>query len=81
MKVLATPRDRGKRLDSSDFEGSSSTISEECHTNSKSQIYSFPNVTELGNAYSMLRCHLLKENRAMTGIQFVTDEKGRKVAV
>jgi hypothetical protein len=24
-------------------------------------------------------CRHLKENRAMTGIQFVTDEKGRKV--
>jgi hypothetical protein len=29
----------------------------------------------------MRRCHHLKENEAMTGIQFVTDEKGRKVAV
>jgi hypothetical protein len=29
----------------------------------------------------MRRCHPLKENRAMTGIQYVTDEKGRKVAV
>jgi hypothetical protein len=27
------------------------------------------------------RWHHLKENRAMSGIQFVTDEKGRKVAV
>jgi hypothetical protein len=25
--------------------------------------------------------HRLKENRAMTGIQYVTDEKGRKVGV
>jgi hypothetical protein len=27
------------------------------------------------------RSHPMKENRAMSGIQFVTDEKGRKVAV
>jgi hypothetical protein len=27
------------------------------------------------------RCRHLKDNEAMTGIQFVTDEKGRKVAV
>jgi len=27
------------------------------------------------------RCGSLKENEAMSGIQFVTDEKGRKVAV
>jgi hypothetical protein len=27
------------------------------------------------------RCQHLKENEAMTGIQFVTDAKGRKVAV
>jgi len=29
----------------------------------------------------MRRCRHLNENRVMTGIQFVTDEKGRKVAV
>ena len=29
----------------------------------------------------MRRCHHLKENEAITGIQYVTDEKGRKVAV
>jgi hypothetical protein len=29
----------------------------------------------------MRRCRRLMENEAMTGIQFVTDEKGRKVAV
>ena len=29
----------------------------------------------------MRRCPHLKENEAMTGIQYVTDEKGRKVAV
>jgi len=29
----------------------------------------------------MCRDRHLKENRAMTGIQFVTDEKGRKVGV
>ena len=29
----------------------------------------------------MRRRHHLKENEAMTGIQYVTDEKGRKVAV
>lgn len=29
----------------------------------------------------MRRCHLPMENRAMGGIQFVTDEKGRKVGV
>jgi len=27
------------------------------------------------------RCRHLRENKAMTGIQYVTDEKGRKVAV
>lgn len=29
----------------------------------------------------MRLCRDLKENRAMTGIQFVTDEKGRRVRV
>jgi hypothetical protein len=29
----------------------------------------------------MRRRHRLKENKAMTGIQYVTDEKGRKVGV
>jgi len=29
----------------------------------------------------MRRCRHLKDNRTMSGIQFVTDEKGRKVAV
>lgn len=29
----------------------------------------------------MRGCHLLKDNEAMTGIQYVTDEKGHKVAV
>ena len=29
----------------------------------------------------MRRCHPLKDNRAMSGIQFVTDGKGRKVGV
>jgi hypothetical protein len=29
----------------------------------------------------MRLCRRLKENRTMTGIQFVTDEKGRKVGV
>ena len=33
------------------------------------------------DAYSMLRCPHLKDNGVMSGIQFVTDEKGRKVAV
>jgi hypothetical protein len=27
------------------------------------------------------RCHRREENEAMTGIQYLTDEKGRKVAV
>jgi hypothetical protein len=30
---------------------------------------------------TMRRCRHLKENEVMTGIQYVTDEKGRKVAV
>jgi hypothetical protein len=30
---------------------------------------------------AMLRLRRLDDNRAMTGIQFVTDEKGRKVGV
>jgi hypothetical protein len=29
----------------------------------------------------MRECHHQKENETMTGIQYVTDEKGRKVAV
>ena len=29
----------------------------------------------------MRRCRPLKDNRAMSGIQFLTDEKGRKVGV
>ena len=29
----------------------------------------------------MSLCHRLKDNETMTGIQYVTDEKGRKVAV
>jgi hypothetical protein len=29
----------------------------------------------------MRRCRHMKDNEAMSGIQFVTDEKGRKVAV
>jgi hypothetical protein len=29
----------------------------------------------------MRRCHHLKDNEAVSGIQYVTDEKGRKVGV
>jgi hypothetical protein len=34
-----------------------------------------------GGRVALRRCYNLKENEAMTGIHFVTDEKGRKVAV
>jgi hypothetical protein len=38
-------------------------------------------VAATGKYMYTTRCGRLKENEAMRGIQFVTDEKGRKVAV
>jgi hypothetical protein len=35
----------------------------------------------MGNSIAMRRGRHMKENGAMTGIQYVTDEKGRKVAI
>ena len=34
-----------------------------------------------GDEGRLRRCHQLEENKAMTGLQYVTDEKGRKIAV